>query len=97
MQHGARFLVLDEPTSNLDTSSEERLVRRLLEETRGSVTTLLVTHRLALARRTDLIFVVEHGRVVESGTHEELIDLGGRYASAFSMQASLYPMEEGDG
>jgi ATP-binding cassette, subfamily B, bacterial len=97
MRHGARFLVLDEPTSNLDTSSEERLIRRLLEETKGSATTLLVTHRLALARRTDRIFVVEHGHVVESGTHEELIELGGRYASAFSMQASLYPLEEGDG
>jgi ATP-binding cassette subfamily B protein len=91
---GARFLILDEPTSNLDTASEERLVRRLLDDTRGSATTLLVTHRLALARRTDRIFVVERGRVVEAGGHDDLVALGGRYATAFSLQASLYPLEE---
>jgi ATP-binding cassette subfamily B protein len=95
--HGARFLVLDEPTSNLDTASEERLVRRLLEGTRGTASTLLVTHRLALARRTDRIYVLEHGRVLEHGTHEELLRLDGRYAAAFGMQASLYPLEEDDG
>jgi ATP-binding cassette, subfamily B, bacterial len=91
---GARFLILDEPTSNLDTASEERLVRRLLDDTRGSATALLVTHRLALARRTDRVFVVERGQVVEQGDHEELVALGGRYAGAFQMQASLYPLEE---
>src|SRR5215217_112035 len=94
LRGGARFLVLDEPTSNLDTASEERLVQRLLDDTRGSCTSLLVTHRLALARRTDRIFVVEAGRIIEQGTHAELIGLGGRYATAFEMQASLYPLEE---
>jgi ATP-binding cassette subfamily B protein len=98
LQHGARLLVLDEPTSNLDTASEERIVRRLLDETRGDATTLLVTHRLALARRTDHIVVVADGRVAEAGTHDELMRAGGRYADAFSMQAALYPLEEpGDG
>jgi ATP-binding cassette subfamily B protein len=53
-----------------------------------------VTHRLALARRTDHIVVLEGGRVVEAGTHDELIRAGGRYADAFSMQAALYPLEE---
>jgi ATP-binding cassette, subfamily B, bacterial len=97
LRHGARVLLLDEPTSNLDTASEERLVRRLLDETRGRATTLLVTHRLALARRTDRIFVVEDGRVAEAGSHDELMDKGGRYASAFAMQAGLYPLEADDG
>jgi ATP-binding cassette subfamily B protein len=94
LEHGARLLLLDEPTSNLDTSSEEHVVTKLLEETRGHATALLVTHRLALARRTDRIYVVEHGRVIEHGTHEDLLAAGGRYAAAFAMQASLYPLEE---
>jgi ATP-binding cassette, subfamily B, bacterial len=96
LHHGARFLVLDEPTSNLDTGSEERVVRRLLEETRGRATALLVTHRLALARRADQIVVVEAGRIVERGAHDELIALRGRYASAFETQAALYPLAGGD-
>jgi ATP-binding cassette subfamily B protein len=93
LRQGARFLVLDEPTSNLDTASEERLVRRLLEETRDLATTLLVTHRLSLARRAARIFVVDGGRVVETGSHDELVARSGRYADAFAMQAGLYPYE----
>ena len=96
IHNGARVLLLDEPTSNLDTMSEERLVHRLLDQTSGTATTLLVTHRLALARRADQIFVLDHGRVVERGTHDELLEQGGRYARAFSMQASLYPLEDTD-
>ena len=94
LEHGARFLILDEPTSNLDTASEEHVITKLLDETGGRATSLLVTHRLALARRTDHIFVVEHGRVVEHGTHDELLGLGGSYAAAFLMQAALYPLTE---
>jgi ATP-binding cassette subfamily B protein len=97
LRAGARFLVLDEPTSNLDTASEERLVRQLVDETRGHATTLLVTHRLSLARRTDRIHVVEAGRIVERGSHDELMALGGRYAAAFGMQSSLYPLESSHG
>jgi ATP-binding cassette subfamily B protein len=96
LRAGASFLVLDEPTSNLDTSSEESLVRRLLDDTAGSATVLLVTHRLALARRADAIFVIDRGRVVERGRHDDLLSAGGKYADAFGMQASLYPLEEPD-
>jgi ATP-binding cassette, subfamily B, bacterial len=94
LEHGARLLILDEPTSNLDTVSEERLIARALGETRGRATTLLVTHRLSLARRADRIYVLEDGRVGECGTHAELLERAGRYASAFGMQASMYPLEE---
>jgi ATP-binding cassette subfamily B protein len=97
LQHGARLLILDEPTANLDTLSEESLVRRLLEGTRGTATTILVTHRLALARRADQICVIADGHIAERGTHDELLRLGGRYADAFAMQASLYPLEEAGG
>jgi ATP-binding cassette, subfamily B, bacterial len=97
LNHGAAFLMLDEPTSNLDTASEERLVRRLVEETRGRATTLLITHRLALARRCDQIVVLDGGHVAEQGSHEQLIELGGRYAAAFGMQAAMYPLEAIDG
>jgi ATP-binding cassette subfamily B protein len=96
LRAGAGFLILDEPTSNLDTGSEERLIRRLVDGTRGVATTALVTHRLALARRTDRIYVVEGGAVAEAGTHDELLAAGGRYADAFGMQAALYPLEEPD-
>ena len=94
LEHGARLLLLDEPTSNLDTASEERLIGRMLGQTRGTTTTLLVTHRLSLARQTDRIYVLDGGRVHEWGTHDELLAGGGRYAAAFGMQASLYPLEE---
>jgi ATP-binding cassette, subfamily B, bacterial len=96
LHHGARLLILDEPTANLDTMSEEGLVHRLLDGTRGSATTLLVTHRLALARRADQICVIADGHVAERGTHEQLLRAGGRYAQAFAMQASLYPLVEVD-
>jgi ATP-binding cassette, subfamily B, bacterial len=96
LQHGARLLVLDEPTSNLDTAGEERLVQRLVEDTAGSATTVLVTHRLALARRCDRIVVLADGRVVEHGTHAELLAAHGPYADAFGLQAGMYPWGTGD-
>jgi|tagenome__1003787_1003787.scaffolds.fasta_scaffold20989630_5 ATP-binding cassette subfamily B protein len=98
LHSGADVLILDEPTSNLDTGSEERVIRRLVEATQGAATTILITHRLALARRTDRLYVLEQGTVVEAGTHDELMALGGRYAAAFLTQASLYPLDsEADG
>jgi ATP-binding cassette subfamily B protein len=86
---GAGLLILDEPTASLDVRSETELFERFLELTRG-VTTILVSHRLSSVRRADRIVVIGEGRVVEDGTHDELMSAGGRYAEMFSLQAERF-------
>lgn len=89
VEAGAGVLVLDEPTSALDVRAEAALFERFLAMTQG-VTTLLVSHRLSSVRHADRIVVLDEGVVVEDGTHEELLALGGRYAAAFTLQASRF-------
>ncbi|HEX2035141.1 MAG TPA: ATP-binding cassette domain-containing protein [Chloroflexota bacterium] len=86
---GARVLVLDEPTAHLDVRAEAALYARFLELTRG-LTTVLISHRFATVRRADRIVVLEGGRVVEDGTHTELLAAGGRYARMFTLQAQRF-------
>jgi ATP-binding cassette subfamily B protein len=86
---GAGLLILDEPTAALDVRAETELFDRFLELTRG-VTTILVSHRLSSVRRADRIVVIEGGRVVEDGTHDELMAAGGRYAEMFTLQAERF-------
>ena len=86
---GAGVLVLDEPTANLDARAETELYDRFLELTRG-VTTVVISHRFSTVRRADRIVVMRGGRVVESGTHEQLVELGGRYARMFRLQAARF-------
>jgi ABC-type multidrug transport system fused ATPase/permease subunit len=95
VDNGARVLVLDEPTANLDVRSEVELFDRFLEVTRG-VTTILISHRFSTVRRADRIVVLEAGRVVEDGTHVELLAAGGRYARAFRLQAGRYEQAEAE-
>ena len=82
-----RVLVLDEATSNLDLRSEAQIEQALDVMLRGR-TAVIIAHRLATARRADRIAVVDAGRIVEIGSHRELVALGGRYATMFEMWES---------
>lgn len=86
---GARVLVLDEPTAHLDVRAEAEMFDRFIELTRG-LTTIVISHRFSTVRRADRIIVLEHGRVAEDGSHEELLAAGGRYERLFRLQASSY-------
>lgn len=85
----ADLVVLDEPTSALDPLSESAAMDGIWR-TFADKTVLLVTHRVALARRADRIWVMEEGRLVEDGNHEALLALGGRYARVWSEQEALH-------
>ena len=93
MRDEARILLLDEPTSALDAQAEYDLFERLRSLTRGR-TAVYISHRFSTVRRADRIIFLEHGRLVEEGTHDELMRLNGRYARLFRMQAAAYTGED---
>ncbi len=86
---GAGVVLLDEPTAQLDVRGEAEIFERLLAATRAC-TTILISHRFSTVRHADRICVVEHGRVVELGTHDELMALRGRYRTMFDLQAERF-------
>jgi len=86
---GAGVVLLDEPTAQLDVRGEAEIFERILAATR-QCTTILISHRFSTVRHADRIAVVEHGAVVELGSHAELMALGGRYCRMFSLQAQRF-------
>ena len=86
---GAGVVLLDEPTAQLDVRGEAEIFDRLLAATRHC-TTILISHRFSTVRHADRICVLELGRVIELGTHDELIAVGGRYRTMFNLQAERF-------
>ena len=93
---GAGVVLLDEPTAQLDVRGEAEIFDRLLAATR-QCTTILISHRFSTVRQADRICVLEHGRVIELGTHDQLMALGGRYRTMFDLQAQRFNVPEEEG
>ncbi len=89
VRQGARLVLLDEPTAQLDVRGEAEIFDRILAATR-QVTTILISHRFSTVRHADRIAVIEHGRVVELGSHDELMAARGRYRTMFELQAKRF-------
>jgi ATP-binding cassette subfamily B protein len=85
----AQVLILDEPTAALDARAEFEVFQRFAELTRGK-TAVLISHRFSTVRMADRILVLQEGRLIENGTHEELIERKGKYEELFTLQAKGY-------
>jgi ABC-type multidrug transport system fused ATPase/permease subunit len=96
VQQGAGLVLLDEPTAQLDVRGEAEIFDRILEATRHC-TTILISHRFSTVRHADRICVLEQGRVIELGTHDELMAKGGRYRTMFDLQAQRFTDAEEEG
>ncbi|MEO7571843.1 MAG: ATP-binding cassette domain-containing protein, partial [Acidimicrobiales bacterium] len=96
VQLGAGVVLLDEPTAQLDVRGEAEIFQRVLAATRHC-TTILISHRFSTVRQADRICVLEHGRVVELGTHDELMAENGRYRTMFELQAERFNGEAEEG
>jgi ABC-type multidrug transport system fused ATPase/permease subunit len=93
VRQGAGLVLLDEPTAQLDVRGEAEIFDRILAATRHA-TTILISHRFSTVRHADRICVLEHGRVIELGTHDELMAQRGRYRTMFELQAKRFGATE---
>jgi ABC-type multidrug transport system fused ATPase/permease subunit len=96
VRQGAGLVLLDEPTAQLDVRGEAAIFDRILAATR-EVTTILISHRFSTVRHADRICVLEHGRVVELGSHDELMEFDGRYRTMFDLQAKRFAATADEG
>jgi ATP-binding cassette subfamily B protein len=87
-----RILILDEATSSVDTRTE-RLIQRALDELLSGRTSLVIAHRLSTIRNADQVLVIDDGRIIERGTHDELLAAGGLYADLYNSQFRLEERE----
>ena len=85
----SQIIILDEPTSNIDPEAEEKIFAELSRLTRDRIL-IFVTQRFSTVRIADRIFVIDEGRIIEQGTHKELMKLGERYAKLYNLQAKAY-------
>ena len=85
----AQILILDEPTASLDARAEFEVYQRFVDLTEGKMA-VLISHRFSTVRMADRILVLENGRIVEQGSHQQLVALGGKYSELFELQAAGY-------
>jgi ATP-binding cassette subfamily B protein len=85
----AQILILDEPTASLDARAEFEVYQRFADLTKGKMA-VLISHRFSTVRMADRILVLEHGKIVEQGSHQQLVALGGKYSELFELQAAGY-------
>ena len=85
--------ILDEPSSALDPKAEYDLNRNILNKA-GDATVIFISHRLSTTKEADRIYMFEHGEIIEEGTHQELMELGGQYAEMFHCQAKYYQQNQ---
>ena len=85
----AEVMILDEPTSALDAKAESDVFKRFIGLTQGK-TSIIISHRFSTVRQADRILVLEEGKVLEMGTHEQLMEKAGLYSELFQLQAEGY-------